>query len=57
MFPLEFLGFSMQLYEHWETIEDHQAYLGFRIENGFEDFMKEILESEFSISYLTNAGA
>ena len=48
---------TMWLYEQWETKEDHQAYLNFRIENGFEDFMKEILEAEFSISYLTNAGA
>ena len=45
------------LYEQWETKEDHQAYLGFRIDNGFEDFMKEILEDEFSLSYLTNVGA
>ena len=47
----------MWLYEQWETKEDHQAYLNFRMENGFEDFMKEILEAEFSLSYLTNAGA
>ena len=45
------------LYEQWETKEDHQAYLGFRMDNGFEDFMKEILEDEFSLSYLTNANA
>ena len=45
------------LYEQWDTKEDHQAYLGFRIDNGFEGFMKEILEDEFSLSYLTNAGA
>jgi len=25
------------LYEQWETKEDHQAYLNFRIKNGFED--------------------
>ena len=48
---------TLWLYEQWETKEDHQAYLGFRMENGFEDFMKEILEAEFSLSYLTNAGA
>ena len=45
------------LYEQWDTKEDHQAYLGFRMDNGFEDFMKEILEDEFSLSYLTNVGA
>ena len=48
---------TIYLYEQWETKEDHQAYLNFRMENGFEDFMKEILEDEFSLSYLTNAGA
>ena len=48
---------TMWIYEQWETKEDHLAYLNFRMENGFEDFMKEILESEFSISYLTNAEA
>ena len=45
------------LYEQWDSKEDHQAYLNFRIENGFEDFMGEILESEFSLSYLSNVGA
>ena len=48
---------TMWLYEQWETKEEHQAYLGFRMDNGFENFMKEILETEFSISYLTNASA
>ena len=48
---------SMWIYEQWETKEDHQTYLNFRIENGFEDFMGEILEGELSISYLSNIGA
>ena len=48
---------TIYLYEQWDSKEDHQTYLNFRIENGFEDFMKEILEDEFSLSYLTNAGA
>ena len=48
---------TIWLYEQWDSKEDHQAYLNFRIENGFEDFLKEILEDEFSLSYLTNAGA
>ncbi len=47
---------TIWLYEQWETKEDHQAYLKFRIENGFENFLKEILEDQFSLSYLTNAG-
>ena len=48
---------TLWLYEQWETKEDHKAYLGFRIENGFEGFMEEILVAEVSISSLTNAGA
>jgi hypothetical protein len=36
--------------------EDHQAYLSFRMDNGFEDFVKEIVEDEFTLSYLTNTG-
>ena len=48
---------AIWLYEQWETKENHQAYLKFRIENGFEDFMEEILEGEFSLSYLSNSGA
>ena len=48
---------TIWLYEQLDSKEDHQAYLNFRIENGFEDFLKEILEDEFSLSYLTNTGA
>ena len=48
---------TIYLYEQWETKEDHQAYLHFRIADGFEDFMGEILEGELSISYLSNIGA
>ena len=47
---------TIWLYEQWDTKEDHQAYLSFRMDNGFEDFVKEIVEEEFSLSYLTNAG-
>ena len=48
---------TIYLYEQWETKEDHQAYLNFRIENGFESFMGEILEGELSINYLSTSGA
>ena len=48
---------TIYLYEQWDSKEDHQTYLNFRIENGFEDFMGEILEGELSISYLSNIGA
>ena len=48
---------TIWLYEQWETKEDHQAYLNWRMETGFADFMGEILEGEFSLSYLSNIGA
>jgi quinol monooxygenase YgiN len=48
---------TIWLYEQWETKEEHQAYLNYRMENGFGDFMGEILEGEFSLSYLSNSGA
>ena len=47
---------TMWLYEQWETKEGHQAYLGFRMDNGFEAFVKEICEGEFTLDYLTNTG-
>jgi hypothetical protein len=48
---------TIWLYEQWETKEDHQAYVNWRMETGFGDFMEEILEGEFSLSYLSNIGA
>ena len=48
---------TIWLYEQWDSKEEHQAYLNFRIENGFEAFMGEVLEDEFSLSYLSNSGA
>ena len=48
---------TIYLYEQWNSKEDHQTYLNFRIENGFESFMGEVLEDEFSLSYLSNARA
>ena len=48
---------TIWLYEQWETKEDHQTYLNWRMETGFGDFMGEILEGEFSLSYLSNIGA
>ena len=48
---------TIWLYEQWETKEDHQAYLNWRRETGFGDLMGEILEGEFSLSYLSNISA
>ena len=48
---------TIYLYEQWDSKEEHQAYLNWRMETGFGDFMGEILEGEFSLSYLSNIGA
>ena len=48
---------TIWLYEQWDSKEEHQAYLGFRMDNGLGDFMEEILEGEFSLSYFSNSGA
>jgi quinol monooxygenase YgiN len=48
---------TIYLYEQWDSKEEHQAYLNWRMETGFGDFMGEILEGEFSLSYLSNVGA
>tara|TARA_B110000467_G_scaffold41346_1_gene37978 strand:- start:403 stop:696 length:294 start_codon:yes stop_codon:yes gene_type:complete len=48
---------TITLYEQWDSKEEHQAYLNFRMENGFGDFMGEVLADEFSLSYLSNSGA
>ena len=48
---------TVWLYEQWDSKEEHQAYLNFRMDNGFGDFMGEVLEGEFSLSYLSNIGA
>ena len=38
------------LYEEWESVEHHQAYLGWRVETGLADFMSSN-GIEFEISY------
>ena len=48
---------TIYLYEQWDTKVEHQAYLNFRMDNGLGDFMGEILEGEFSLSYLSNIAA
>tara|TARA_B110000003_G_scaffold236909_1_gene241794 strand:+ start:323 stop:616 length:294 start_codon:yes stop_codon:yes gene_type:complete len=48
---------TVWLYEQWDSKEDHQAYLNFRMDNGFGEFMGEILEDEFSLTYLSDTSA
>jgi len=38
------------LYEEWESVEHHQAYLGWRVETGLADFMSSN-GIEFELSY------
>ena len=45
-------GKTVWLYEKWASKEDHQAYLGWRMENGMGDFMEEVLTGEFTLHYL-----
>tara|TARA_A100001234_G_C12420046_1_gene298262 strand:- start:186 stop:479 length:294 start_codon:yes stop_codon:yes gene_type:complete len=43
-------GDDVILYEEWESVEHHQAYLGWRVETGLADFMSSN-GIEFEISY------
>ena len=38
------------LYEEWESVEHHQAYVGWRVETGLADFLSSN-GIEFEISY------
>ena len=41
------------LYEKWDSKEDHQAYLNFRVENGLMDFLKPRLDGDFKVTYFS----
>ncbi|MBL6635764.1 MAG: antibiotic biosynthesis monooxygenase [Ilumatobacteraceae bacterium] len=40
------------LYEEWESVEHHQAYVGWRVETGLADFLSSN-GIELEIAYLT----
>ena len=43
------------LYEEWETVEHHQAYVGWRVETGLADFLSSNgIELEVSYHDLTS---
>ena len=44
------------LYEKWDSVEHHQAYVGWRLANGLGEMLEEMLESPLEVKYfdLTN---
>ena len=41
------------LYEKWDSKEDHQAYLDFRVKDGLMDFLKSRLDGDFKVTYFS----
>ena len=39
------------LYEEWESVEHHQAYVGWRMENGLVDLLEPWLAAPLEIVY------
>ena len=44
---------TVYLYEKWDSKEDHQAYLNFRVENGLMDFLNPRLDGDFKVTYFS----
>ena len=44
---------TIYLYEKWDSKKDHQAYLNFRVENGFMDFLNPRLDGDFKVIYFS----
>ena len=44
---------TIYLYEKWDSKEDHQAYLNFRVENGLMDFLNPRLDGDFKVTYFS----
>ena len=44
---------TVYLYEKWDSKKDHQAYLNFRVENGFMDFLNHRLDGDFKVTYFS----
>ena len=41
------------LYEKWDSKEDHQAYLDFRVKDGLMGFLKSRLDGDFKVTYFS----
>jgi len=44
---------TIYLYEKWDSKEDHQSYLNFRVENGLMDFLNPRLAGDFKVTYFS----
>jgi len=44
------------LYEKWESVEHHQAYVGWRMENGLVDLLEPWLAAPLEIAYYDETG-
>jgi quinol monooxygenase YgiN len=44
------------LYERWESVEHHQAYVGWRMENGLVDLLEPWLAAPLEIAYYDETG-
>ena len=44
------------LYEEWESVEHHQAYVGWRMENGLVDLLEPWLAAPLEIVYFDETG-
>ena len=44
---------TIYLYEKWDSKEDHQAYLDFRVKDGLMDFLNPRLDGDFKVTYFS----
>ena len=44
---------TVYLYEKWDSKEDHQAYLDFRVKDGLVGFLKPRREGDFKVIYFS----
>ena len=44
---------TIYLYEKWNSKEDHQAYLDFRVKDGLMDFLNPRLDGDFKVTYFS----
>ena len=42
---------TVMLYEKWDSVENHQAYVGWRLANGLGEMLEEMLESPLEVDY------
>ena len=47
---------TVLLYETWDSVEHHQAYVGWRLDNGLGELLEELLESPLEVEYFDLTG-